>query len=277
MTQSDKTSVKTAAYQDTIAVDRCFQALPNSDLIDWSILSYVVNLSKGGFVCVSYIAVQLGYTRESISRRLAKMEDNGWISRVRFGKRRMQVYLSNMTKKRVSQWKEDQQTKRIVKRCENKQKLKKQRQYNDEINEIFARNVKDKPEIETTHEQPETKPETNQEKHKRFTEHFRDFWINTHLPAHNLVDNIHDYLDYCKDKKARPSIGGCRRHLEKCAINDTYAIKAQPLMMQIKETAITKLQATLRKNELMIDIMDNMNFDMNRSNTNTMENIYEAA
>ena len=68
--------------------------IPGTDLIDQAIVYMCVSLNKQGFVSVTYMAEQVGLSRQSTSARVTKLEKAGLLKREEVNGRRMNITLT---------------------------------------------------------------------------------------------------------------------------------------------------------------------------------------
>ena len=250
---------------DGVWTDDAFKALPNIDFIDRTILSLVRNLCKGGFVGVSAIADKLDMARGTISTRITKLQDSGWVKRVMINNRKAQVV---MTQKALDLIKLYKDQRKAMKQAREKAKAEdrailqaqKEADYAAFGNEDQpdpesqpAPEAKPSPEAKPA---PEAQPETTQtvkpnkvqlvpeERKQTLINRFKPSWLKGGLSVQSLADNISDYVDFCLIKGAMPSIEGCKNRLEACVMK---ARKSEVAYLQAMELAEAKQELNAAK------------------------------
>ena len=245
----------------TIYTDSSFQAIPDTNLSDWTILTFVKNLSKGGFVSVEYIATAIDYTRETVSRKLSKLVADGWVGRLIINKRKTQYCLTQKALDAISLYikkREEAKAERIRLKNEKNRKIKEQKALEQTAFNTEA-------ETPTTPEASESQPpDTKAPKNRRhyLYDHFMIDWQKTGLPGYMLEDSVYDYVDYCEHKGAFPTLTGCRKRLEAVVVSAQAGQVAHDQAQAFNQAKQDKLAALIKKNEMLAERYESENINL---------------
>ena len=244
-----------ATALENIVIDANFKGIPGTKVIDWALLSFVRNLSKGGFVSVSYIAECLGYERETVSRKLAYMVKAGWLGQMKINFKKFQYVLTQKTLNAVAlyiQKKKEEKRERIRLKNEAIRQAKQQKSVEAAA---FSGSVESTTNTGDKAPTKDSKPTIDPYSEENRTK-FKKIFESSGLPEKILSFTIDDYIDFCQGKESTPSRTGLNNRIESAIYSQRRALKGMKKAEQLSQAKDRHDENTAKKIHQAADQME---------------------
>lgn len=239
-----------------VFINKQWQALPDTTLADWAILSMIESLSANRSVSVAHLARMIGQDRTTTSRRITRLTNLGYLTHTTLSENRIHLAITAKCQQLIHQAEQENaapvaindQLEPEAKQPEPESKQPEHQRIRgcDNMSRGCDKNSHYKRKIKENGKVSNNRPAD-------FVEHFSDNWEKSGQPHDLLTDAVADYFDYCQDRRATPTRTGCRALLMAKADQQRRAAMARDAAQRKTEATADKLVALALKDQQIAD------------------------
>lgn len=230
-------------YSDKTNTQRKYQAL-GIDFLDQTIISLTVSITKT-FTSVTWIANQLQYSRTSISTRLSKLVNLGWLHREKLSGQSVKYTLTQKAYDTIARF---IQRKTEELRARKKKAVKQAKEVKQAVqlqNQGIAQEQQEAAQSQPEQPKPANKPI---DKRQQLLDYFKTDPDTKNVPDQVKADAIHDYMDWIEEDTNRSvTRGGCRKRIQANYISYLNGISAKNRAMKLDQLKAERGEAIERK------------------------------